>query len=525
MNILNLIQGSDEWKAARKNYFTASEAAAMLGLDPKTKRNDLLHMKATGTEKEFSDWVQVNILDKGHEVEALARPIIETRIGQELYPVTATNEIDGLPYLASMDGLTMMEDQGFECKQWNKGLAALVRSNEVPDSHWPQLEHQMLVTDVPVIHFTVSDGTDERTISLVYESTPERREQVRNGWKRFAEDLSNYVPEVPVEVIEAEPVRDLPAITYRMDGLSLKSNLADYKKAALELVEQSKKPLESDQDFANAEAMVKVFNNAETKIQNLCEQVLGEAVEISEFIKDLKFIGETIRQARLAREKQVKARKDEIRNEIASAAKKSLADHVAALQDEIKATLPNLGIDIDGAMKGKKNRASLKDAADTKAAQGKIEADRFAGIARANAGYLESAASAFKFLFNDWRQLAFMDAMAFQAIVDQRIAEHKAREDKRLADEAAAELQPAQKAPMQPAQNVQQPVTQQKAHVPANDESIQQAGQTRLLTPVEVRAVMDFATSITSREQSQFATRLRGEVEAYLAAGVTQAAA
>src|SRR6185312_17185227 len=101
--IHNLVQGSPEWLQFRLEKFGASEAAAMMGLSPLVKRNELLHMKHTCMPQEFSDWVQKNILDYGHEVEALARPIVEEMIGEDLYPVTCS--LGKLS--ASCDGLTM----------------------------------------------------------------------------------------------------------------------------------------------------------------------------------------------------------------------------------------------------------------------------------------------------------------------------------------------------------------------------------------------------------------------------------
>jgi predicted phage-related endonuclease len=70
MKILNIQQGSAEWLAIRSTRFGSSEAAAMLGLDPNTSRADLLRIKHSGIGPEFSEWVQRNILDHGHAVEA-----------------------------------------------------------------------------------------------------------------------------------------------------------------------------------------------------------------------------------------------------------------------------------------------------------------------------------------------------------------------------------------------------------------------------------------------------------------------
>ena len=72
--IHDLPQGSPEWHLFRRAHNGASELSAAMGLSKKTKRNELIQMKATGMEKEFSDWVQEHVLDNGHEVEAMARP-------------------------------------------------------------------------------------------------------------------------------------------------------------------------------------------------------------------------------------------------------------------------------------------------------------------------------------------------------------------------------------------------------------------------------------------------------------------
>ncbi len=55
MKTLDLIQGSEEWQAARAKYFTASEAPAMLGLSKYQSRQELLRQKATGHAPEVSE--------------------------------------------------------------------------------------------------------------------------------------------------------------------------------------------------------------------------------------------------------------------------------------------------------------------------------------------------------------------------------------------------------------------------------------------------------------------------------------
>ena len=185
-----LVQGSADWQNYRLAMFGASEAAAMLGLSSKVSRTELLHMKHTGTAKEFSDWVQANILDHGHAVEALARPMGEELVGTELYPVTCS--IGRLS--ASCDGLTMAEDVAWEHKQWNAALAAAVDEGVLPDEYQPQCQQIMMITGAEKVLFMVSDGTIDNMVSMYVEPSPEWQERITAGWAQFEADLAVYEP-------------------------------------------------------------------------------------------------------------------------------------------------------------------------------------------------------------------------------------------------------------------------------------------------------------------------------------------
>ncbi|GAB6263944.1 lambda-exonuclease family protein [Photobacterium sp. R1] len=437
MKVINVTQGSQEWHALRQTKMTASEAPAMMNASKYMSRADLLRIKATGVAPEASP-AQQRIFDKGHAAEEAARPHVEIIIGEELFPATAiSDEHDWM--LASFDGVTMLDDVVFEHKLWNENLALAVASNKLEPHYYWQLEQQLLVSGAGKAIFVCSDLTDgsepdegENFIFCWYESRTERRAALIAGWQQFMIDLASYQPEPEKETVEAEAIRELPAISYRMNGLSLTSNLNVFKEAAESLVEKSKQPIKTDQDFANAESMVKVFKGAEDKINSLADQVLGEVQDIDTFVKDLKFISEQIRQARLATDKQVKARKEQIRKEILKKAIDEIHQHRIALIAEINAQQPEVTVSVTDAMKGKKTVTSLKDAAAAAVAEAKVEANQHHQRAMGNKGYLESTVGDYQFLFNDWPQIAFLEPLAFQSVVDQRINQHKANEELRL---------------------------------------------------------------------------------------------
>ncbi|PSU69839.1 homogentisate 1,2-dioxygenase [Photobacterium phosphoreum] len=463
MQIINVTQGSQAWLDLRATKFTASEAPMMLGVSKYQSRDALLKQKATGERPEVNSF-QEKIFARGHAAEDAARPLVEKRIGEELFPATAiSDEYNWM--LASFDGITLLEDIVFEHKLYNQNLFAHVLDGHLEPHYYWQLEQQLLVSGAEKAIFVCSDGTEKLFASCEYVSFPERREQLIAGWLQFQKDLVNYEQKEEVIILEAESIRDLPALTYKMDGLTLNSNFDVFKQATMALIEKSKLPIETDQEFADAEQLVKVFKAAEDKLKAISEQVLGEVQSIDAFTKELKFISEQIRQARLTADKQVKNRKDEIRKSILSNANAKIQQHLNTLSLEIKAPMLAPTVSVLNAMKGKKTVQSLKEAADTAIAQALVEADLLANKAKENYATLSTHAE-YQFLFNDWATICFKDADDFNALVKTRITDHKAAEDIRLE-------QVRQKIQIEADAKAQAKVEAQKEMSPINEDSKQ----------------------------------------------------
>lgn len=368
----NLIQGSPEWVTFRLNHHGASEAAAMLGLSKKVTRSELLHIKHTGIAKEFCAWVQKNILAHGHEVENLARPIIEKIIGEELYPVTCS--ISNLS--ASCDGLTMDDEIAFEHKQWNKELAASVKSGIVPDEHMPQCQQIMLVTGAKAVMFTVSDGTEENFVWTKVHPDKSWFDRIKAGWAQFDKDLLDYVP--PVEQVEAAGRAPdmLPALRIELSGTVTASNLTEFKEHALAVFSSINTELETDEDFANAEKTTKWCKEVEDRLEATKQHALSQIASIDELFRTVDAIKEEARQKRLTLEKLVKQRKEAIRDKMVLDARARFIEHVADLQHGI--SIIRLSInqpDFGGEIKGLKALNSIQNALDTALANAKIDAD------------------------------------------------------------------------------------------------------------------------------------------------------
>ena len=161
-----LIQGSPEWHAYRAAHNNASDAPAMMGASPYKTRDQLIAERATGIVPEVDAATQ-RLFDSGHRFEALARPLAEVIIGQELYPVTGS--LEGTRLSASFDGLTLLEDVAFEHKRLNQRLRAALSvpgctGADLPIEYQIQLEQQCAVSGCEQILFMASAWADDDTL-------------------------------------------------------------------------------------------------------------------------------------------------------------------------------------------------------------------------------------------------------------------------------------------------------------------------------------------------------------------------
>nr|WKF58777.1 hypothetical protein HUO10_003278 [Paraburkholderia busanensis] len=429
MHTHDLVQGSDEWMEFRLHHFGASEAAAMLGLSPKVKRNELLHMKHTGTPKAYSDWVQEHILDYGHEVEALARPLVEEAIGEELYPVTCSDE----KLSASCDGLTMDDSIAFEHKQYNEALFKSIMGKELPEEHMPLAQQILMITGAAKLIFVCSDGTRDRMAWMWVKPDQEWFERIRAGWIQFDKDLAAYEPRDIKEKPQAEAIMGLPTLAVQIEGKVVTSNLPRFKAAAETFIANIKTDLKTDEDFANAEATVKFCETAEKELEVAKNAAIAQTATIDDMMRTIDHIKDQLRRKRLDLNKLVETRKAQIKEQIVADGRKRFAEHVAALNSELSMVRLDIAApDFVTAAKNKRTLASLHEAIDTAVANGKIAADAAARELRAKLDWYRPQDEEYGFLFRDLQTVIQKPIDDFKLLVTTRIDAHKKVEAERL---------------------------------------------------------------------------------------------
>ncbi len=451
MKTHNLIQGSPEWLAYRAQNFNASDAPAMMGCSPYKTRAELLREVHTGRPADVDVATQKRF-DAGHRAEALARPLAEEIIGEELYPVTGSAG----RLSASFDGLTLDETQGFEHKALNAEIraafdAAWQQRAEDPEAgpflpiyHRVQMEQQLHVSGAERILFMASEwGADGNLIEerhCWYYPDDELRANILRGWEQFERDLAAYVlPESAPAAPVGQAPEMLPALRIEITGAVTASNLAEFKASALGAIRAVNRDLQTDQHFADAEKAVKWCADVEQRLAAAKDHALSQTATIDALFKAIDDISSEARRVRLDLDKLVTRRKGELKDSEVARARDALSMHVLAVNAEISPARLQHVAELGAAIKGLKTLDSVRAKLDDAVAAEKVRLDTRAREIRENLTHCRAAGAGLEYLFADVATLVHKPADDFRTLVAARIDTHRAAEARKEAERQAAE--------------------------------------------------------------------------------------
>ena len=238
-------------------------------------------------------------------------------------------------------------------------------------------------------------------------------------------------------------------IILRISSQIVASNIDDVAASVRAEIAKVNTDLKTDEDFATAEQQVKDFKAAEDAFRAALEAALSEAQDVRKLLDTTSEIIDLLADTRLALDKQVKAQKAKVKEEIIGVARdgihRALAGCDARLQPAMRKVLRIDELDgvLTEATKGKKSLAGLEKAAHEVLANwtaliGKTEAYMKARYAQIPADRLHLFADLDDLLALD---SGFKDAIAARiAAEDERQAAEKARIEAEAAAKAEAEL-------------------------------------------------------------------------------------
>lgn len=442
MKIVQLIQGSPKWHQHRAAHRNASDAPAMLGISPYKSRVDLLRELATGITAEVDSETQRRF-DAGHEFEALARPLAEKIVGEELYPCVG---VEGR-LSASFDGLTLMGDTAWEHKTLNDSLRSLMDSADftgadLPEMYRAQMEQQCIVSGASRVLFMASHWQGQTLIEQLwcwYTPDPVMRARLVAGWAQFEHDLANYQPP-PAE--GPKPIgrtpETLPSLRIEARGMVTASNLDEFKAHALAVLGGINRTLTTDEDFANAEQTVKWCSGVEDRLAAAKDNVLGQMADVDAVCRTIDDVAAETRRIRLELDRLVKAEKESRKAELVRAGVDAVVAHYNGINRTLaEHALPvqaSLATEIGTSIKGLKTLASMRDKIDAAVAGIKITISQRADQVRACIAVLADHQE-HAHLFADRVQLcATKQPDDLAMLASHRIAEHKRREEDQRRD-------------------------------------------------------------------------------------------
>ena len=450
MQIITLQQGTPDWHQHRAKALNASDAPAMLGISPYKSRADLVQERATGVTPEVTQ-AQQRIFDRGHAIEALARPLAEAILGDDLSPCVGVLD----RYSASFDGITFDGATAWECKTLNASLRdAMPYANQIhdadfgaklPEHYRAQMEQQAMVSGCERILFTAAALLDDDELGEIrhcwYEPDAEMRARIIAGWEQFEKDVAAWVPQEAATPVVATPTESLPAVVVQVQGaLTVGGNLPVFGEALRTFIARIPAKPANDQEFADAEAACKALKKAEDALESAESQALAQIDDVEIMRRTVADLRTLARSTRLATEKLVAAEKEARKAAIVMEAQRALEAHVAQLNQELAAQgagqlhQPIMGF-FAGHIKGLKSLDSMREKVTAALLEVKADASASAQRLRENRASLRRDDGDWIFLFADFAAVGTKAAEDFQALADLRINKHKQAEAQRLEQE------------------------------------------------------------------------------------------
>ena len=444
-----LTQGTPEWHSYRAKHFNASDAPAMMSCSPYKTRTQLLDELSRGFAADVGN-ATAKILDEGHRIEKLVRPLAEEFIGKKLYTQTGSNG----KLSASFDGLTVSDDEGFEHKTLNDTIRKAFAEIEtiaqehremgagrcLPLVYRVQMEQQLAVCEGKRILFMASKWRNEALIEehhCWYYPDPELRAQIMAGWKQFEEDLASHVltSNKPIEKIVAEPVEALPTPHAKVSGeLVVNDNFTLFEERLREfLADKLIRSPKTDEDFVNLGEQIKSMKQARVDLKSSKAQMFAQVAPIDRADKVIATLDKLLQENCSMAEKLYDGEKLRRKTEVISSGAAEFNAHMAALNQRLgKSYMPVIQADFAGVTSGLKSLASMEDKVAAELARAKIAANEIADLIQLNLNTLREIASQHAFLFADTAQLVLKPNDDLATLARARIAEHDAKEAARL---------------------------------------------------------------------------------------------
>lgn len=187
MRLISLEQGTYEWLTFRRSHVCASDAPIITGVSPYKTINQLLDEKIRYFDKPTTSYMQ-----RGKDLEPLALEKFEEETGLIMFPMVGVH--DSIQWMAaSFDGVSICRKFIVEIKAPGKKDHTLALQGKVPEKYYPQVQHQICVSDVEFAYYYSFDG--EKGVIIEVKRDNEFIEKMLDMEKDFWDTLQSVTLE------------------------------------------------------------------------------------------------------------------------------------------------------------------------------------------------------------------------------------------------------------------------------------------------------------------------------------------
>jgi len=230
----------------------------------------------------------------------------------------------------------------------------------------------------------------------------------------------------------------------KLTGTVNSSNFDVWKKELITQIQAVNIELVTDNDFITASKQVKSFKSAEKSLKQAKQSAINQAEEIQQLFSAIDEVTEEARQARLSLERQIKARKLEIKQQYIQ----SGIDEIQSFIDEQVVEFNKCDLSpflsrsrFESAVSGKAGISGLETGIEQICTLIKIEISEKAVKIYNNKVRLEILPEAYKILFQDWELLICLPEDELESEIDNRTTRYNDEMARREAEESARELE------------------------------------------------------------------------------------
>jgi hypothetical protein len=224
-----------------------------------------------------------------------------------------------------------------------------------------------------------------------------------------------------------------------LTGEITSSNFDEWKQDLIQQIQSVNKSLTSDADFAAAVKHVKQFKAAEQSLKEAKQSALQQAADIQKLFAAIDEVSEEARQARLTLERQIKVRKEEIKEAVIVRGIETVQALIDAQSDDFRLINHTGFLDRDQfeeAMKRRTSIVTMEKAADELCASIEQAITQKAAELANNATAIDSLTAGFQPAFQDRSMLLALPSEELNRVIDQRLESFKADQGDTSADKS-----------------------------------------------------------------------------------------